>query len=252
MKRIAIANRKGGCGKTTAAMNVGFGLADKGKKVLLIDLDSQCNLTRSVDIPEPEITLYELLKQSNIDATNCILPIAETDNLSIIPASKDLNVLEVELSAKIGGEITLRKRLNNLEDFDYVIMDCPPSLSMMTVNALVACQYVIVITRPAFLDLGGMADIIETIDTVKEIYNPNIEIGGILISFYDKRRNLDNQVVNLIKSEYEKELFDTKIRPNISITEAPGFQQSIFDYSPKSNGAEDYGNLIEEIQGRME
>ena len=122
---------------------------------------------------------------------------------------------------------------------------------MMTVNALVASEHVIITTRPAFLDLGGMADIIETIETVKEIYNPNLKIGGILITFYDNRRKLDNQVVDLIKSEYEEELFETKVRNNVALTEAPGFHQGIFEYAPKSNGAEDYKNLVDELIRRM-
>lgn len=242
-KTIAVSNHKGGVGKTTSVVNIGAGLANLKKKVLLIDLDPQANLTQSFGVLKPEGTIYEVLKGEEE-----LKPIMIYENLDIIASTLDLSGAEMELSSEAGREFILQEALFDLkENYDYVIIDCPPSLGLLTINALTTSDEIFIPLQAHYLAIKGLTKIIEIINKVKKRLNRNLEIGGVFVTQFDKRKVLHRDVVETIKTYFQDKVYDTKIRENIALAEAPSQGLDIFRYNPSSNGALDYMNLCKEI-----
>ena len=242
MTIISILNHKGGTGKTTTTANLGKALAMQKKKVLIIDIDSQSNLSQHVGVEEPEITVYEAL------CKNDELPIIDLgENLHIVPANLDLAGADDELRNNVNGYFKLKTALGKVQDqYDYVLIDCPPSLDILTINALIASYEVIVPTQSQYFSIKGLQTIFELIEELKQNLNPGLKIKGILLT------QVNNTVINktiqeTVQEGYGDMVFKTFIRQNIALTEASFNNQTIFDYNEKSQGAEDYLNLSKEI-----
>jgi len=248
MRSIAILNQKGGVGKTTTAVNMGAALALLDKRVLLIDLDPQANLTYSMGVLAHELkfTVYDLIK-GNATFDDVII---RRDNLDLIPANLNLSGAEIEFSTFAGREFLLKEKLNPIKDYDFIIIDSSPSLGLLTVNALTSVLEVYITLQTEFLPMQGLAKLLKTVDIVKKRLNHKLNITGIICTRYDGRKNLHNEVVEKIREHFGNMVFNTIIRDNISLAEAPGFGQTIFEYRPKSRGAEDYQNLTNEILKR--
>ncbi len=245
---ISLLNHKGGVGKTTSAINIGAGLVELGKKVLLIDLDPQANLTLSLGIPRQRVSIYEALRgESELE------PFTVKPGMDVVTSSLDLSGAEMELINEAGREYILRELFAPLQDqYDYILIDCPPSLGLLTLNALTCSKYVIIPLQTEFLALQGLAKIKQVIDKVQFRLNKNLEIGGVVATMYDSRRVLNRDVVETIHKYFEEKVFKTYIRDNVALAEAPAQRKDIFAYSPKSSGAEDYLNLCREILQRTE
>lgn len=245
---ISLLNHKGGVGKTTSAINIGAGMVELGKKVLLIDLDPQANLTLSLGIPRQKVTIYEALRgEGDLD------PYTAKPGMDVIVSSLDLSGAEMELINEAGREYILRELFTPfMEQYDYILIDCPPSLGLLTLNALTCSQYIIIPLQTEFLALQGLAKIKQVIDKVKFRLNKNLEIGGVIATMYDSRRVLNRDVVETIHKYFGEKVFKTYIRDNVALAEAPAQRKDIFDYSPRSSGAEDYLNLCKEILVRTE
>jgi chromosome partitioning protein len=244
MKRIAIVCQKGGTGKTTTAVNVGAGLAATGKRVLLVDLDPQSCASASLGIGgELEHNACHWLKGevSAKDVTK------NTAGLDLIPGGLELSGVDLELSRTPGREILLKERLAECRGYDFALIDCPPSLGLLTVNALVAADVVYIPVETTALALRGLGKLTETIDIVKRRLNTKLVIGGVLATRYDGRKNLSKDVTQQIKKHFGGKMFATVIRENVALAEAPSYGQDIFRFKPRSHGAEDYKQLCREI-----
>lgn len=247
-KIIALVNQKGGTGKTTSTINIAAGLVNKGYRVLTIDLDAQGSLTASLGIEtynNPN-TIYEALN-GQINAKDCIIK----KNFDIIPADIRLSGAEIELSSTPGRETILKEILDPIANiYDYILIDCPPSLTLLTLNGLVAAKEIYITLQPEFLALLGMSQLIKTIETVKKRLNPELEVTGIIITMYDSRKILYKEVIDNVETYFPDKLFNTRIRNNVALAEAPAQGLDIFSYKANSNGAEDYSNLVDEILKR--
>lgn len=248
MKTIAFINQKGGVGKTTSTINIGAALWRAGKKVMLIDLDPQANLTYSLGIKahELEFTIYDLLK-NEIDLESVLI---SRDGMKVLPSTLDLSGAEIELSGTPGREFLLKEALNGLKGFDYMLIDCPPSLGLLTINALTTAKELFIPLQAEYLALQGMKKLLETVELVKKRLNKDLELSGIICTLYDSRKNLNREVEAKVREHFGEKVFKTVIRDNISLAEAPSFGKTIFEYKPNSKGAEDYINLTKEITNR--
>ena len=236
-KVISISNFKGGVGKTTTSINIGAGLANKGKKVLLIDLDPQANLTQSLGIEDNEYSIYDtLIKETALQ------PLSIYTNLDLIPSSFVLIRAEMEMSSRFKKEYVLEKALTELKSkYDYIIIDCPPSLGTLTINAYVSSDLIFVPIEAEFLGFKGFKILEDAIDRL------DMEIDKILITRFDSRKSLNKSIESSLRNNYKEKVFDTMIRGNISLAEAPLKGLDIFRYDNKSNGALDYQSLCNEI-----
>jgi chromosome partitioning protein len=245
-KVISISNHKGGVGKTTSAINIGAGLNKLGKKILLIDLDPQANLSQSLGIIEPGKTIYGALR-GDYD----IEPIEIVKGLDIIPSTLDLSGAEVEMSGEAGREYILRELIDPLRgSYDYILIDNPPSLGLLTINSFTASDEVFIPLQAQYLALQGLTKLIEVVDKIKRRLNKELKVGGVFITQYDGRKVLNRDVVATIEAHFKDEVFKTRVRDNIALAEAPAQGLDIFRYSPKSYGAEDYLSLSKEILKR--
>lgn len=243
---ISLLNHKGGVGKTTSCINIGAGLTELGKKVLLIDLDPQANLTLSLGIPRQAVTIYEAMRgESDIQPYN-VKP-----GLDVITSSLDLSGAEMELINEAGREYILRELLDPISDnYDFILLDCPPSLGLLTLNALTSSNFVIIPLQTEFLALQGLAKIKQVIDKVRFRLNKGLDIAGVVATMYDSRRVLNRDVVETIHKYFGEKVFKTYIRDNVALAEAPAQRKDIYAYQPKSAGAEDYLALCREILTR--
>lgn len=248
----AIVNQKGGVGKTTTAANLASGLTEHGKKVLLIDLDAQANLSAhfgySVDEESEALTMYDVLRHGK-KISDAVLEL--NPKLHLVPASLLLSAADLELGGIIGRELLLRKALAPVvADYDFVIIDCPPSLGLLSLNGLVASSKVVVPVQSEYLALHGVRQLLDTIDQVRSAYNPGLSVGGVLICLHDSRRRLARSVADTIREYFGDLVFETYIRTNVALAEAPAGGTAIFEYDNRSSGAEDYRNLALEILER--
>lgn len=251
-KSYAIFNQKGGVGKTTTNINLGACLARKGKRVLLVDIDPQGNTTSGLGLVKRELrdTLYEALTMEEYDVHKTVYH-TETKNLDIIPASVDLSGAEVELIQIFGREILLRNVLAQVKDeYDFIFIDCPPSLGLLTVNALVAADGVIIPIQCEFYALEGVSQLMKTVELVRREMNRNLQITGVILSMFDGRTNLGLQVVQEVKRFFGNKVFKTVIPKNVRLAEAPSYGLSIVDYDPSSKGAKAYKKLADEFVQR--
>ncbi len=249
MKIFALVNQKGGVGKTTTAVNIATAIAVAGKKCLLIDLDSQGNATTAFGIPPEnrEPSAYDLLIDENINVQDSIQK-TEIPNLSIIPAVIDLSACDLQLAAKIGRDIILKKKLQNFTgDFDYVFIDCPPSLGLLTINALSAADYALIPLQCEFYSLEGLSYLLNTIKLVQDNLNENLDIGGIILTMYDKRNKLTQDVEAEILTHFRDKLFRSYIPRNVKLSEAPSHGKPGIIYDHRSSGAQAYMLLAREI-----
>lgn len=240
---IAFVNQKGGVGKTTATMNVGAGLAKAGRSVLLIDLDPQGNLTNSIGIDTRDsFTMYEFLKGK---CTSNDLLIHKT-GLDILPADIALAGAEMELSGEPGREFILREKIQEFNQ-DYILIDCSPSLSVLTTNALTAASEIFIPMWAEVMAMQGTAQLVDTVDLIQRRMNPGLKITGVIINMFDSRRNLHKEAAEAIEKRFPDAVFKTRIRNNVALAEAPGFKKDIFTYKSNSNGAIDYESLVAEV-----
>jgi len=247
-KIIAIANQKGGVGKTTTTVNLAASLGVLEKKVLLIDADPQANASSGLGIivEDVEVGSYQLLEHT-ISAKEAITG-TNSPNLDIIPAHIDLVAIEIELVDKNLREFKLKEALAEIkDDYDYILIDCAPSLGLITLNALVAADSVIIPIQCEYFALEGLGKLLNTIKSVQNIHNPNLDIEGLLLTMYDSRLRLSNQVVEEVKKHFQNMVFDTIIQRNVRLSEAPSFGESIIAYDATSKGAVNYINLANEI-----
>jgi len=248
MKIIAVTNQKGGTGKTTSTINIGAGLTHLGNRVLLIDLDPQANLSFSLGLNDPASmpNIHEVL-QGRITLASAII---EVNSMGLVPSSPDLVNLEMDTASARNSALLLRQALDGLLDWDYILLDCPPSYGLITLNALTAAQELYVPVQAEFLALQGMSKLLETVAAVQRDHNPSLLFSGIIATRYDQRRLLNREVIGSLSEHFGDKLFTTLIHENIALAEAPSFGQDIFSYRPDSNGARDYMALCHEIMER--
>ena len=238
---IAIANQKGGVGKTTTSINLSSCIAAKGKKVLVVDIDPQGNTTSGYGIEKNDLdnTIYELML-GDCSIEDCIIKDV-IENISILPSNVNLAAAEIELIGVDKKEYILKNEIDWVKDrYDYIIIDCPPSLSLLTVNAMTTADSVLVPIQCEYYALEGLSQLIHTVNLVKERLNPNLEMEGVVFTMYDSRTNLSAQVVENVKSHLNQKVYRTVIPRNIRLAEAPSYGQPINIYDPKSAGAEAY------------
>lgn len=247
-RTIAIANQKGGVGKTTTAINLSACLAEKGKKVLAVDMDPQGNMTSGlgVDKDSVENTIYNLIIGEAKMEEVLIKDVLE--NLDIIPTNIDLSGAEIELLDVEEKEYIVRNEIDKIKDnYDFIIIDCPPSLSMLTINAMTTADSVLVPIQCEYYALEGLSQLIHTVELVRDRLNPKLTIEGVVFTMYDARTNLSLQVVENVKDNLEKTIYKTIIPRNIRLAEAPSYGIPINKYDPKSAGAESYLRLADEV-----
>ena len=247
-KIIAVANQKGGVGKTTTAINLSAALAEKGKKVLVVDIDPQGNTTSGFGIEKNELenTVYELML-GECSVKDCMIEDV-IPNLSMIPSNVNLAAAEIELIEADKKEYILKNELDWVKDkFDFVIIDCPPSLSMLTVNSMTASDSVLVPIQCEFYAMEGLSQLIHTINLVKKKLNPYLEMEGVVFTMYDSRTNLSQEVVESVKEALEERVFETNIPRNVRLAEAPSYGMPICKYDANSAGALAYASLADEI-----
>ena len=248
MKTIAIANQKGGVGKTTTAINLSACLAEAGQRVLTVDFDPQGNATSGLGLEKGNIdnTVYELL-MGECQVGDCIMPSVQ-ERLDVMPSDVDLSGAEIELLDMKDKENILKENLNLVKDnYDFIIIDCPPSLNMLTINSMTTADSVLVPIQCEYYALEGLSQLIHTINLVKERLNPDLRIDGVVFTMYDSRTNLSMQVVENVKQNLNQKVYNTLIPRNIRLAEAPSYGMPINMYDPKSAGAEAYMQLAEEV-----
>lgn len=247
-KIIAIANQKGGVGKTTTSVNLAASLGVLEKKVLLIDADPQANATSGlgIDVESVELGTYQLLEHTV--AAKDLIVATESPNLDLIPAHIDLVAIEIELVDKEKREYMLKQSLDQIAHlYDYILIDCAPSLGLLTLNALTASNSVIIPIQCEYFALEGLGKLLNTIKSVQKIHNPTLDIEGLLLTMYDARLRLSNQVVEEVQKHFSEMVFETIIQRNVRLSEAPSYGETIINYDATSKGATNYLNLAHEL-----
>lgn len=248
---IALANQKGGVGKTTTSVNLGACLADAGKKVLLIDLDPQGNATSGLGVDKKDIEegVYDVLI-NDVDLKDVILK-SSHHGLDIVPTTIALSGAEVELTNLMARETRLKDAFGGVKDeYDYILIDCPPSLGLLTINAFTACDSILIPVQSEYYALEGLSQLLNTIKLVRKHFNPNLKIEGVLLTMYDKRTNLGQQVNAEVKKYFGDQVYETIIPRNVRLSEAPSHGQAIVDYDKRSTGAKVYQQLAKEVLAR--
>ena len=250
-KVIAIANQKGGVGKTTTTVNLGASLAFVGKKILLVDSDAQGNATSGMGIRKPDVThdIYDVLV-NEVPIQDAIYPTSR-ENLDIVPATLQLAGAEIELTSMMARESRLKMALNEVKDqYDFILIDCPPSLGHLTINAFTASDSILIPVQCEYYALEGLSQLLNTVRLVQKHFNPELEIEGVLLTMYDARTNLGAEVVEEVRRYFQEKVYDTIIPRNIRLSEAPSHGMAIIDYDIRSKGAEVYQALAKEVLTR--
>ena len=249
---VSIANQKGGVGKTTTAINLASALALRGNLTLLIDLDPQANSTLSfIDRELLDLSVYDAIVDSNCGLSEVIKPAANQDNLWVAPSKISLAKLEASLVGELDSHFRLKDKIEPLlERFTHVVIDCPPTLGLLTVNALVAATHLLIPIQSSYFALEGTDDLLETIEKVRARANTRLQILGVLITMHDRRTSLARDIQNQIQKVFGTKVFKTVISKNVRLEESPAYRESIFSFAPDSTGAADYYRLCEEVMDR--
>lgn len=251
MKIISIVNQKGGVAKTTSTQNIAYGLSQLNKKVLVIDFDPQGNLTSGfgIDKRNLEKTIYDLLKSKAFPSEKAKIEdvLIKKDKLDIIPTNIKMSKINIELGGIPGRDNLLKELLKELLFYDYILIDCPPSLDTLTFNALTASDEIFIPVQTEYYALEGIVELMDTIEVIKQRLNEKLRIGGVIATMVDTRIKLHNEIIEQLNNFFEKKMFTSYIRRNIKISEASSYGKTIFEYDNKSNGAIDYENLCKEI-----
>ncbi|WP_105957240.1 ParA family protein [Apilactobacillus quenuiae] len=245
---ISLANQKGGVGKTTTSVNLGADLASNGKKVLLIDADAQGNATSGVGIKKSSIKkdIYDILVNEE-DITDAILHSVH-DNLDVVPATIQLSGADIELTPQMARETRLLNALKAVKDnYDYILVDCPPSLGLITINAFTASDSILIPVQSEYYALEGLSQLLNTVKLVQKHFNPDLKIEGVLLTMYDARTKLGQQVNSEVRNYFGDTVYNTVITRNVRLSEAPSYGLPIIDYDPKSKGSELYMQLAKEV-----
>lgn len=253
MKILSFVNQKGGVAKTTSCLNIGAALAIAGKKVLLVDLDPQGSLSKCAGFKDlqNDLTTYEVLKGKDIN--QAIKTKNTTNPYDVLPSDIRMSGAEIELVSVPGRDTLLKEALSNLQKkYDYVLIDCSPSLNILTLMALTASTGLIIPVAAQYMPLDGMAQLLPTIELVKKRLNKKLKIDGVIVTMYDSRRSLDKQIIEAVKAKFPDEIFETVVKNNSKLAEAPTFGKDIFEYDAKSSGAEAYNSIALEIIKREE
>ena len=247
-KVIAIANQKGGVGKTTTSVNLSACLADLGQRVLLIDIDPQGNATSGLGVDKSKIekSIYDALVD-DVPIKDIIID-TEVEKLKILPATIQLAGAEIELVSSMSRETKLKRGIDKIkDDYDYVIIDCPPSLGLLTINSLTAANSILVPIQCEFYALEGLSQLLKTITLIQDNLNQELVLEGVVLTMFDSRTNLSGQVVQEVKNHFQQKVFKTIIPRNVRLSEAPSFGRPVIEYDPKSKGAEVYYKLAKEV-----
>lgn len=247
-KKIAIVNQKGGVGKSTTAINLGASLAEQGRKVLIVDIDPQGNATSGLGLEKSDLeySIYDAL--INDTPLNKIIKPTGHDDFYILPANIDLAGAEIELVSIMSRESRLKKKIKESNiDFDYIFFDCPPSLGLLTLNALTASDHIIVPIQCEYYALEGLGQLMQTVELVQSNLNPDLTLLGVVLTMNDARTNLSSQVIEEVKKYFGKDVFNTIIPRNVRLSEAPSFGEPIVTYDPSSRGAKAYKDLAKEV-----
>lgn len=245
-RKIAVFNQKGGVGKTTTVINLADALANKGHRVLILDLDPQGNATSGLNVDKDrDHMIYDFLLG---DEGDFIVPIKK--NLDIIPSGATLAGIEIEFARRDGWQTVLKEDMAQLEGYDYIVMDCPPSLGILSILALTAADGILIPVQCEYYALEGLSQLMESIQLVRGGFNPDLEIEGVLLTMYDGRTNLSMQVVEEVKNYFKNAVFSTVIPRNVRLAEAPSYGMSIIDYDKNSRGAKAYAALADEVEKR--
>lgn len=248
---ISVANQKGGVGKTTTTVNLGASLAYLGKKVLLVDIDAQGNATSGVGIRKPDVKedIYDILV-NEVDIKETILPTSR-ENLFIVPATLQLAGAEIELTSMMARESRLKLALDEIKvDYDYILIDCPPSLGHLTINAFTASDSILIPVQCEYYALEGLSQLLNTVRLVQKHFNPDLAIEGVLLTMFDARTNLGAEVVEEVRRYFQEKVYEAVIPRNVRLSEAPSHGLSIIDYDIRSKGAEVYQALAKEVLAR--
>ena len=250
---ISVANQKGGVGKTTTTVNLGASLALMGKKVLLVDIDAQGNATSGMGVRKPDVTqdVYDVL-DNEIPMEEVILP-SSRENLDIVPATLQLAGAEIELTSMMARESRLKSALATVKDrYDFILIDCPPSLGHLTINAFTASHSILIPVQCEYYALEGLSQLLNTVRLVQKHFNPTLKIEGVVLTMYDARTNLGAEVIEEVRRYFQEKVYDTIIPRNIRLSEAPSHGLSIIDYDERSKGAQVYQALAKEVLTREE
>ena len=248
---ISVANQKGGVGKTTTTVNLGSSLAFMGKKILLVDIDAQGNATSGMGIRKPDVTqdIYDVLV-NEVPIQDAIVP-SSREGLDIVSATLQLAGAEIELTSMMARESRLKLALNEVKDqYDYILIDCPPSLGHLTINAFTASDSILIPVQCEYYALEGLSQLLNTVRLVQKHFNPELEIEGVLLTMYDARTNLGAEVVEEVRRYFQEKVYETIIPRNVRLSEAPSHGMSIIDYDIRSKGAEVYQALAKEVLAR--
>ena len=246
MKIISISNQKGGVGKTTTAINLSYFISRLGKKVLVIDMDSQANATSGLGVEEFELTTYDLLINPDVEVEHVAIK-TPYENLFLVPSTTDLVGADVELREREHWHTALRDKLRKVQGYDFIFIDTPPSLGLLTVVALTAAKSVLIPVQCEYYALEGLGQLLKTLKKIKQAYNPELKIEGFLLTMYDRRLNLTSQVESEVRRFFDRKVYRSVIHRSVRIAESPSFGKPVGLYAPNSQGALDYLNLAKEF-----